>query len=385
VSIRMVNNNSDLAITLGLYMSVKYDYDVVIIGGGPAGSTVARYAAQSGVSVVVIDSRKSIGTPLQCGELVPTNDEMRRLCPNVPDMDDLFKTPENAISKHTKVMKIISPSGKSLAFDFDGLVLNRVAHDEALVELAKQAGAEYKVSCFVNKIEGNTVHIRNGESITGKVIVGAGGHKDPVRRTFWTEKTTNIPVKFSLKKGNYGDAVELHFGSMAPGGYAWMFPKSSGANIGLGIQKNFTKGKSLNLLAADFIDNYEGDSTFNGAGSLPMSGTIKKFVKGHYVLVGDSAGMVLPSNGAGITIAMIGGRIAGQVISKHIKNGLELTQYERIWKKQMGRVMSNSKRSFKIGSIMFRLPDWMLNIFFNRMTKSIIWRAVTCRRMFWII
>jgi len=381
----MVNNNSDLAITLGLYMSVKYDYDVVIIGGGPAGSTVARYAAQSGVSVVVIDSRKSIGTPLQCGELVPTNDEMRRLCPNVPDMDDLFKTPENAISKHTKVMKIISPSGKSLAFDFDGLVLNRVAHDEALVELAKQAGAEYKVSCFVNKIEGNTVHIRNGESITGKVIVGAGGHKDPVRRTFWTEKTTNIPVKFSLKKGNYGDAVELHFGSMAPGGYAWMFPKSSGANIGLGIQKNFTKGKSLNLLAADFIDNYEGDSTFNGAGSLPMSGTIKKFVKGHYVLVGDSAGMVLPSNGAGITIAMIGGRIAGQVISKHIKNGLELTQYERIWKKQMGRVMSNSKRSFKIGSIMFRLPDWMLNIFFNRMTKSIIWRAVTCRRMFWII
>lgn len=385
MSIRMVNNNSDLAITLGLYMSVKYDYDVVIIGGGPAGSTVARYAAQSGVSVVVIDSRKSIGTPLQCGELVPTNDEMRRLCPNVPDMDDLFKTPENAISKHTKVMKIISPSGKSLAFDFDGLVLNRVAHDEALVELAKQAGAEYKVSCFVNKIEGNTVHIRNGESITGKVIVGAGGHKDPVRRTFWTEKTTNIPVKFSLKKGNYGDAVELHFGSMAPGGYAWMFPKSSGANIGLGIQKNFTKGKSLNLLAADFIDNYEGDSTFNGAGSLPMSGTIKKFVKGHYVLVGDSAGMVLPSNGAGITIAMIGGRIAGQVISKHIKNGLELTQYERIWKKQMGRVMSNSKRSFKIGSIMFRLPDWMLNIFFNRMTKSIIWRAVTCRRMFWII
>ena len=49
-----------------------------------------------------------------------------------------------------------------------------------------------------------------------------------------------------------------------------------------------------------------------------MSGTIKTFVKGNYVLVGDS-GMVLPSNGAGITIAMIGGRIAGQVISEHIK------------------------------------------------------------------
>lgn len=381
----MVNNNSDLAIVLGSKMSGESDYDVVIIGGGPAGSTVARYVAQAGVKVVVIDSRESIGTPLQCGELVPTNDEMRRLCPNVPDMDDLFKTPESAISKRTEVMKIITPSGKSLEFDFEGLVLNRVAHDEALVDLAKQAGAEFKVGCFVNKIEGNTVSIRNGNDITGKVIVGAGGHNDPVRRTFWNEKSTNIPVKFSLKEGDYGDAVELHFGSMAPGGYAWMFPKSSGANIGIGVQKNFTKGKSLNLFAADFIDKYDGDSTFNGAGSLPMSGTIKRFVKGNYVLVGDSAGMVLPSNGAGITIAMIGGRIAGQVIVEHIKNNLELKEYEKIWKKQMGRVMLNSKRSFKIGSIMFRLPDWVLNVFFNRLTKVIIWRAVTCRRMFWII
>lgn len=164
-----------------------------------------------------------------------------------------------------------------------------------------------------------------------------------------------------------------------------MFPKSEGANIGLGIQKKLAKGKSLNLFAAEFIDKYQGDSTFNGAGSLPMSGTIKTFVKGNYVLVGDSAGMVLPSNGAGITIAMIGGRIAGQVISKHIIEGLDLKEYEKIWKKQMGRVMLNSKRAFKVGSILFRLPDWVLNIFFNRLTKGIIWRAVTCRRMFLVI
>ena len=366
-------------------MMSEYDYDVVIIGGGPAGSTVARYAAESGIKTLVIDARKSIGSPLQCGELVPTNDEMKRLCPNVPDMDDLFQTPDDAISRRTDVLSIITPSGKSLKYDFEGLVLNRVRHDEALVELAKKCGAEYLVNSFINKIEGNSVHIRSGKTITGKVIVGAGGHNDPVRRAFWDEKSVNIPVKFSLKEGDYGEDVELHFGSMAPGGYAWMFPKSKGANIGLGIQKKLAKGKSLNHFSSNFIDKYEGDSTFDGAGYLPMSGTIKTFVKGNYVLVGDSAGMVLPSNGAGITIAMIGGRIAGQVISKHINEGLELKEYEKIWKKQMGRVMLNSKRAFKIGSIMFRLPDWVLNIFFNRLTKGIIWRAVTCRRMFLVI
>ena len=171
---------------------------------------------------------------------------------------------------------------------------------------------------------------------------------------------------------------------MAPGGYAWVFPKESGSNIGVGIQRKMSGGRSLNEFAEDFISRYEGEVTFKGAGSLPMSGTIKSFVKGNYLLVGDSAGMVLPSNGAGITIAMIGGRIAGQTISEHINNGKSLEYYQEVWMKQMGKVMRNSKRSFKLGSLIFRLPDWALNLAFNRLTKSLIWRAVTCRRVFWL-
>ena len=116
-----------------------------------------------------------------------------------------------------------------------------------------------------------------------------------------------------------------------------------------------------------------------------MSGSIRNFVKGNYLLVGDAAGMVLPSNGAGITIAMIGGRIAGQVIAEHLSEEVPLMEYERRWNQQMGKVMRNSKRAFRFGNLMFRLPNWMLNALFNRLTKGIIWRAVTCRRMFWIL
>ena len=141
----------------------------------------------------------------------------------------------------------------------------------------------------------------------------------------------------------------------------------------------------MNQYADEFIKKYDGEVTFKGAGSLPMSGTIKKFVKGNYMLVGDAAGMVLPSNGAGITIAMVGGRIAGQVIADHLNDGTPLSEYETRWNKQMGKVMRNSKRSFRFGSLLFRLPDWMLNMLFNPLTKGIIWRAVTCRRMLWVI
>ena len=365
-------------------MTDASNHDVIIIGGGPAGSTVARYAAEGGADVLVIDGRDPIGTPLQCGELVPSNDEMRRLCPDVPDMDDLFQTPKEAISRISTKMHVVPPSGKPLKYDFEGLVLNRVAHDEALVELAKKAGAKYLVNHHVKSVEGNTVLLRNGEKKSAKIIVGAGGHNDPLRRDYWNEKSLKIPVKFVLMEGDYGEAVELHFGSMAPGGYAWMFPKSSGANIGLGIQRSFSKGKTMNQYADDFIDQYDGNITFRGAGSLPMSGTIKTFVKDNYMLVGDAAGMVLPSNGAGITIAMVGGRIAGQVIAEHLQDGIPLAEYESRWKKQMGKVMRNSKRSFRFGSLLFRLPDWMLNVLFNPLTKGIIWRAVTCRRMLWV-
>ena len=368
-----------------VYLLESYDHQLIVIGGGPAGSTVARYAAEGGVDVLVVDRRDPIGSPLQCGELVPSNDEMRRLCPDVPEMDDLFKTPPHAISRHSTQMHLLPPSGKPLKFDFDGYVLNRVAHDEFLVEMAKEAGANYMTSSRVDRVVDHTVHLRDGTELTAQVIVDAGGHNGPIRSEYWDEKSVKIPVKFALMDGDFGDAVELHFGSMAPGGYAWMFPKGQGANIGLGIQKSFSKGKSLNKFTDEFLSKYDGEITFHGAGSLPMSGTLKRFVKGHYMLVGDSAGMVLPSNGAGITIAMIGGRIAGQVISEHLKTGLPLEAYETRWKKQMGKVMANSKRSFKIGSMMFRLPDWILNMMFNPLTKGIIWRAVTCRRMFWLV
>ena len=116
--------------------------------------------------------------------------------------------------------------------------------------------------------------MRDGKEFNAKIFVVAGGHNDPLRRTFWNESSLKIPVKFVLMDGDFGDAVELHFGSMAPGGYAWMFPKKDGANIGVGIQNKFSKNKNLNDLSDDFISRYEGNITFSGAGSLPMSGTI---------------------------------------------------------------------------------------------------------------
>ena len=361
------------------------NWDVIIIGGGPAGSTAARYASKENISVLVIDGKKEIGEPLQCGELIPSVDELCRLCPDVPNMEDLFQTPEHAISLRTDKLKLVPPSGKALEFPFEGIMLNRPEHDKSLIKLAKSKGVEYLIDTHVSKVDGNKVHTRKGEIFTGKVILGCGGTNDPIRRDYWDEKSLNIPVKFMLINGDYDDStVELHFGSSAPGGYAWVFPKKGGANIGLGIQKKHSKGISLNVYAKKFYSKFEGEVIYQGAGSLPMSGSVKSLVNDNKLIVGDSAGMVLPSNGAGITTSMIGARIAGQVVAKHILEGLPLEEYERIWNNQMGKIMRNSKRSLKMGNLLFKSPDFLVNLAFNRVTKRLLWRAVTCRAKFGI-
>ena len=357
-------------------------WDAIIIGGGPAGSTVARYAAEGGAKVLVIDRRKEIGIPLQCGELVPTNKELRRLCPSVPDIDELFQTPKEAISKRSSEMVLVTPSGKKLIYPFEGQILHRPVHDQKLVDLAKENGAQYLTESRVNDISDNTVFLNNGEKINAHIIVGCGGPHDPLRKKFWNEKSLNIAVNFVLMEGDFENRVELFFGSTAPGGYAWMIPKKGGANIGIGIQTRFSKGKSLNSMADEFFRKFKGVITYKGGGVLPMSGSIRTFTKGNYMLVGDSAGMVLPSNGAGITTAMIGGRIAGQVIAEHIKSKVALSKYQKRWNSQMGEVMKYSKRGISWGGMMFRSPDALINASFNRLTKPIIWRAITCKPMF---
>ena len=361
---------------------MSYDWDAIIIGGGPAGSTVARYAARTGAKVLVIDRRKTIGTPLQCGELVPTNEELKLLCPNVPDIDDLFQTPDEAISRITHTMGIVSPSGNRLEYPFEGQILNRPIHDQKLVNLAKKEGAEYLTKSRVNDVIDNEVILKSGESLSADVIVGCGGPHDILRKKFWNESSLNIAVNFVLMDGDFDNRVDLFFGSIAPGGYAWMIPKEGGANIGIGIQTRFSKNISLTQMAETFFNRFEGKITYKGGGVLPMSGTISTFVKGNYMLVGDSAGMVLPSNGAGITTAMTGGRIAGQAIGNYINYGTPISEYQKNWNQQMGSEMKYSKRGIWWGELMFKSPDWLINTGFNRMTKSMIWRAITCKPMF---
>ena len=93
----------------------------------------------------------------------------------------------------TSQMHLVPPSGRPLRYPFEGLMLDRVAHDEWLVDLAKSKGANYLTGARVESVEGEKVSLRDGRKFTARIIVGAGGHNDPLRRSYWDESSLNLP------------------------------------------------------------------------------------------------------------------------------------------------------------------------------------------------
>ncbi|MGQ4913737.1 MAG: FAD-binding protein, partial [Candidatus Asgardarchaeia archaeon] len=83
-------------------------YDVIVVEGGPAGLSTAINTAKLGYSVILLEEHSEIGFPLQCGEYLPTPQEMRDLLPSVPNHDQIFNYPKEAIVHSTKKTQIAS-------------------------------------------------------------------------------------------------------------------------------------------------------------------------------------------------------------------------------------------------------------------------------------
>ena len=81
------------------------EYDVAIIGAGPAGSSTAFYAARTGLKVLIVDQRKTIGEPVQCGEFIPTTKEMESMLPRVKNQSELFNIDDSLIKMRTNKIK----------------------------------------------------------------------------------------------------------------------------------------------------------------------------------------------------------------------------------------------------------------------------------------
>lgn len=355
------------------------EVDVLIVGAGPAGSTTARFCTDKSLDVLIIDRRKEIGHPVQCGEFLPSAKEMYSMFPRTMDLDELMNVDDSLVVGEADCVDIISPGGRAYRCDFSGSILDRRAFDKHLAKLAVEAGARVETNTSLLSIKEGIARTTLGD-IKAKVIVGADGPNSRTASQVGLQRPAQrFPAITCQAEGSFEPVVKMFFGSLAPGGYAWIIPKRKGANVGIGINPAVPHDPP-SVLFSRFVSRLGCGHSEVAMKFVPMGGPIPRTVKGDVLLVGDSAGHVMPTNGGGIPIAMIAGRAAGQTIKEHFRQGIKLQEYENRWRAALGRPLRDALGTRRLADMV--LPhDRLLGLAMALLGNRGLDRAIRCKQM----
>lgn len=352
-------------------------YDAVIVGGGPAGSVTARFAAEAGAKVLIVERRAEIGVPVLCGE-------------GISQRIDNWGMLEGKkwIASTMDGAKIFSPDGtmvtlsKEIAGDETGYVVYRDIFDQELARKAAQAGADIRLKTKAvgllkknDKISGVKVQeFDETYDIEADIVVGADGVESKVGHwagldTIVKPRDLETCVQYTLTNVDYNtDYCEFYLGKeIAPGGYVWIFPKGKGTyNVGIGILASLSKpGKAKQLLdrfIAGRPELQKGEPLRVIAGAVPVAKPVRT-VADNLLLVGDAARHADAITGGGLTTSLQGGKIAGDVIGQavehHIFDEDFLSSYEKQWKAEFGKKLL---RDYMVKEIMLDFDDKTLNM-----------------------
>jgi len=331
------------------------DYDVVIVGAGPAGSTTAEYAALGGARVLVLERKKVVGEPVACGEFLPSTEEVKAIIPKADDLDSLFEVPSTLISRPMETFRIYSPRGRYWNIPFQGYTTDRDRFDKHLASKARKAGATVLTNTLVTSVRGNEVRTRD-EAYRAKVIVGADGPVSRVAKGLGLPPNKVLyPAVTQQALGDFEPVMEMHFG-IAPGAYAWVLPKGKGANVGAGVSPRWAERR-----AGDYFQDFVKTRGLETVGRMmgkyvPSSGPIPRSSTERGMLVGDAAGHVIAVNGGGIPIAMICGRLAGRAAADRVNKGTPLSRYEELCRRQVYKPLRTAVHTQWLASFFFGSP-----------------------------
>jgi digeranylgeranylglycerophospholipid reductase len=355
------------------------EVDVLVVGAGPAGSTTARFCASRDVDVLMIDRRREVGHPVQCGELLPHVEEMYTIFPHSEQLEELFDVPSGLIKGESDHVDMVSPGGRTYRCDFRSHILDRRSFDKHLAEMAVRAGARLETGASFLGFKDGVAQTTLGD-VRAKVVVAADGPNSRTARSAGlSNPSLRYPAVTCQARGSFEPEVKMFFGSVAPGGYAWVIPKRDGANVGLGFDPKVFRGSPREAFDR-FVSGLGCACEDVTMGIVPMSGPVPTTVSGKVLLVGDAAGHVMATNGGGIPTAMIAGRIAGRTIGEHVAGSCRLDEYEARWRKVMQAPLETSVRTRRMADMVFG-SDLLLGAAMFALGRRGLDRAIRCRRL----
>ncbi len=300
--------------------------DVVVVGGGPAGSIAAEDLIRSGHTVALLDRA---GRIKPCGGAIP------------PRLIADFDIPDNQIVARIQTARMISPTGRKVDIPiengFVGMV-DREHFDEYLRVRAAEAGATRLTGTFLRiERDGAGTHVvyrdkASGEEarVTGKLVIGADGARSDVARAEVPggDKIPYVIAYHEIIEAPPASAIYdpmrcdvVYDGVISPDFYGWVFPHGKSASVGMGTGLDGVDLKSATaaLRAASGLTDCK---TIRKEGApIPLK-PLDRWDNGRdVVLAGDAAGVVAPSSGEGIYYAMMGGRVAATAAAACLRSG----------------------------------------------------------------
>lgn len=314
--------------------------DVLVIGAGPGGAAAAWRAAKAGLKSLAIEKKQRIGEPVQCAEFIPG-----------PMAG--YARRGGVLSQRIDGMKTYLPSGTVTPSAYAGLMINRAEFDRALAAQAAAAGSEMITGTALVALdtERQIAQIRHAGETRGiayRVLVAADG---PYSTTARLVGLPALPVihtrQYTVPLTRPHADTDIWLSDEFPGGYAWLFPKESLANLGLGADRRFESNLKAPLarLHAELVrqGRVGADILQRTGGAIPVGGLRGSLTYRNVLFVGDAAGLTHPITGAGIAAAVQSGESAGTAAAEYIGgNARALNAYDEDMRDQYGPVLERA-------------------------------------------